>query len=105
MCAHEILEDTRKQELIYSLRNTEDEWKRALDISQQLKKQAEVQDSLSRELQAFQSQEKSVRSWIGEQLQILQSLGKDLQPQEKLNQVQVRTGKKGKVLLRGFRCD
>lgn len=94
LCAHEILEDTSKQELIYSLRNTEDEWKRLLDIAQQLKKQAELQDSLSRELQAFQAQEESVLSWIGEQLQTLHSL----QPQEKLNKVQVRA----KALLRAL---
>lgn len=106
LCNNEILEDARKHELIHSLRNMEDEWKRALDSAQQLKKQAELQDSLSRELQVFKDQEESARSWIGEQLQILHSLGKDFQPQEKLNKLQVKTEmKRCKVLLRDLKYD
>lgn len=92
LCAHEILEDTRRRELIHTLGNIEDEWKRVLDMAQQLKHQAELQDTLCRELQDLQAQEESIQSWVKEQLQMLRSLGKDLQPHEKLNKVQVKTG-------------
>ncbi|KTF78168.1 hypothetical protein cypCar_00022230 [Cyprinus carpio] len=88
LCAHEILEDTRRQELIHTLGNIEDEWKRVLDMAEQLKHQAELQDTLCRELEDLQAQEESIQSWVREQLQMLRSLGKDLQPHEKLNKVQ-----------------
>ncbi|XP_067242791.1 nesprin-2 isoform X14 [Chanodichthys erythropterus] len=88
LCAHEILEDTRRQELIHTFRNIEDEWKRVLDIAQQLKHQAELQDTLSRELKDLQAQEESTQSWVREQLQMLHCLGKELEPQEKLIKVQ-----------------
>uniref|UniRef100_A0A671NG48 KASH domain-containing protein n=1 Tax=Sinocyclocheilus anshuiensis TaxID=1608454 RepID=A0A671NG48_9TELE len=88
LCAHEILEDTRRQELIHTLENIEDEWKRVLDMAQQLKHQAELQDTLCRELEDLQAQKESIQSWVREQLQMLRSLGKELQPHENLNKVQ-----------------
>lgn len=91
LCAHGILEDTRRQELIHTLGNIEDEWKRVLDMAQQLKHQAELQDTLCRELEDLQAQEESIQSWVKDQLQMLHSLGKDLQPHEKLSKVQVKT--------------
>lgn len=91
LCAHEILEETRRQELVHTLKNIEDEWKRVLDLAQQLKHQAELQDTLHRELENLQAQEVSTQSWVREQLQMLHSLEKEIQPQEKLNKVQVRT--------------
>lgn len=94
LCAHEILEDTRRQELIHTLRNIEDEWKRVLDMAQQLKHQAELQDTLSRELKDLQAQEESYQFWVREQLQMLHCLGKELQPQEKLIKIQVRAEEK-----------
>lgn len=94
LCAHEILEDTRRQELVHNFRNIEDEWKRVLDMAQQLKHQAELQDTLSRELKDLQAQEESTQSWVREQLQMLHCLGKELQPQEKLIKVQVRAEEK-----------
>lgn len=94
LCAHEILEDTRRQELIHTLRNIEDEWKRVLDMAQQLKHQAELQDTLSRELKDLQAQEESYQSWVREQLQMLHCLGKELQPQEKLIKIQVKAEEK-----------
>uniref|UniRef100_A0A9J8A0G7 Nesprin-2-like n=1 Tax=Cyprinus carpio carpio TaxID=630221 RepID=A0A9J8A0G7_CYPCA len=88
LCSYEILEDTRRQELIHTHGNIEDEWKRVLDMAQQLKHQAERQDTLNMELEDLKDQEESIQSWVREQLQMLQSLGKDLQPHEKLNKVQ-----------------
>lgn len=91
LCSYEILENTRRQELNQTIGNIEDEWKRVLDMAQQLKHQAELQDTLCRELEDLQAQEESIQSWVREQLQMLRSLGKDLQPHEKLNKVQVKT--------------
>lgn len=91
LCSYEILEDTRRQELIHTHGNIEDEWKRVLDMAQQLKHQAERQDTLNMELEDLKDQEESIQSWVREQLQMLQSLGKDLQPHEKLIKVQVKT--------------
>ncbi|TRY90471.1 hypothetical protein DNTS_015631 [Danionella cerebrum] len=87
LCSHEILEDTRRQELMRTHTIIESEWKRVLNLAQQLKQQADVQGTLCKELENLQAQEESTKIWLREKLQILQSLGKE-QPHEKLNTIQ-----------------
>ncbi|XP_062851798.1 nesprin-2 [Trichomycterus rosablanca] len=82
LCYHEELEEMRQQELVQTLRNVDDEWRRVLDLAQQLKAQAEFQQSLLRELESLKEQEKNTRSWIEEQMQKLNSI------QERGNKVQ-----------------
>lgn len=89
LCAREELEDDKQQELIKNLRSVEEEWRRLLDFTQQLKVQTEQQNSLLRELEAHQEQERSMRSWVEEQMQNLLDLDKDIPHQELREKVQV----------------
>uniref|UniRef100_A0AAR2KFY0 Calponin-homology (CH) domain-containing protein n=1 Tax=Pygocentrus nattereri TaxID=42514 RepID=A0AAR2KFY0_PYGNA len=88
LCAHDELEDIKQQELLQNLRNIEDEWRRLVDSTQQLKSQAELQNSLLRELEALQAQERSVRFWVEEQRQKLDHLDKDVPHQDVHSKVQ-----------------
>lgn len=88
LCYHEELEETNRQELVQTLKNVDDEWRRVLDLAQQFKAQAVFQQSLFRELESLKEQEKNTRSWIEEQMQKL-IMHKDTSIQERRGMVQV----------------
>ncbi|MCJ8731015.1 hypothetical protein PDJAM_G00191160 [Pangasius djambal] len=88
LCDREELEESTRQELIQTLRNIVDEWRRVLDSAQQIKAQAELQQTLLKELEALQDEEKNTRSWVDEQMRKLDFLDKDTPIQERHSKLQ-----------------
>lgn len=89
LCAHVELEESVQQELIQALRNIADEWRRVLDLAQQLKAKAELQQTLLKELEALQDEKKNTRSWVDEQMQKLDFLDQGAPKQEKHKKLEV----------------
>lgn len=96
LCSRVELEESVQQELIQTLRNIDDEWRRVLDSAQQLKAQAELQQTLLKELEALQDEKKNTRSWVDEQMRKLDLLDQDTPKQEKHKKLQV--GSKPEVI-------
>lgn len=96
LCAREELEESVRQEIIRTLRNLDDEWRRVLDSAQQLKAQAELQRTLLKELEALQDDVTNTRSWVDEQMRKLDFLDKDTSVQERHKQLQV--GSKSEII-------
>lgn len=89
LCTHEELEERSRQELTQTVKNVDDEWRRVLDLAQQLKSQAELQQTLLKKLEAFQNEERYTRSWVDEQMQKLDFPNKETPVQERRNKLQV----------------
>lgn len=96
LCAREELEESVRQEIIRTLRNLDDEWRRVLDSARQLKAQAELQRTLFKELEALQDDVTNTRSWVDEQMRKLDFLDKDTSVQERHKQLQV--GSKSEII-------
>lgn len=89
LCAHEELDESARQELIRTLRNVDDEWRRVLDSAQQLKAQVVFQQTLLKELESLQDVKKNTRSWVDEQMRKLDLLDEETSIQERLRKLQV----------------
>lgn len=89
LCEQQDLEEGRKQKVQQSVRDTEEQWRTALQAAEQALNKAETQALLDKDLDTFRTQNDSVQSWIRDQEQQLQSLGGCMQVEEKLPIVQV----------------
>ncbi|KAK5917061.1 hypothetical protein CgunFtcFv8_011982 [Champsocephalus gunnari] len=84
LCGQEDLDKGRKQEVQQTVKETEAQWRAALQTAEKNLNQAEKQALLEKDLDAVKTQNESVQSWIRDQQQILQSLGGCMQVEEKL---------------------
>ncbi|KAG7234117.1 hypothetical protein INR49_005781 [Caranx melampygus] len=75
LCEHEDLDQSRKQEIQESVRQTEEQWQAALQAAKEALSKAETQTLLDQDLLSFKTLNEHVQSWIGEQEQNLQSGG------------------------------
>lgn len=89
LCAQEDLEEGRKQEVQQLVRETEEQWRTALQTAEEAVNKAETKAQLVKDLDAFKSQNENVQSWIRDQEQNLHSLGGCMQVEEKLQIAQV----------------
>lgn len=89
LCQHEDLEQSRKQEIRESVRQTEEQWRTALQAANEALSKVETQTLLDQDLLSFKSLNEQVQSWISEQEQNLQSGGGLIQLEEKLQIAQV----------------
>ena len=89
LCEHKDLEESKKQEVQQSVKDTEEQWRRVLQTAEEAVNKAETQELLDKELDAFKTQNESVQSWIRDRDQNLQSLGGHMQVEEKLQIAQV----------------
>lgn len=89
LCEQEDLEECRKQEVRQSVRETEEQWRTALQTAEEALNKAETQGVLEKDLDAFKTKNENVLSWIKDQEQNLQSLGGCMQVEEKLQIAQV----------------
>ena len=89
LCEKEDLEEGKKQELQQSVKETEEQWKAALQTVEQAIKKAEAQVLLDQDFDSFKTQNEDVQSWIRDQEQNLQSLGGCMQVEEKPQIAQV----------------
>lgn len=83
LCEQEDLQEARKKEIQRSVRETEEQWRTAVQTAEQALNKAEAQALLDKDLDAFRTQSENVQSWIREQEQSLQSLGGCMQAEEK----------------------
>ncbi|CAJ1074541.1 LOW QUALITY PROTEIN: nesprin-2 [Xyrichtys novacula] len=88
LCELEDMEEKKKQEVQQSVRETEEQWRAALQTAEQTLNKAETQDLLDKDCDAFKTKNEEVQSWIGDQEQTLQSLGGCMQVEEKIPIVQ-----------------
>ncbi|KAM6917368.1 uncharacterized protein PEZ65_013189 [Lycodopsis pacificus] len=94
LCEQEDLEDSRKQEVKQSLRETEEQWRAALQTAEENLTRAETQVLLDKDLDAIKTQNETVRSWIRDQELNMQSLGGCMQAEEKLQIAQAALSSK-----------
>ena len=80
----QILDESRKQEVDQTVRETEEQWRRALQTAEEALDKAETQALLDKDLVAFETQKENVQSWIRDQEQNLQAAGGQMQVEEKL---------------------
>lgn len=85
LCEQEDLEEGRKQEIQESVRGTEEQWRTALQIVEEVLSKAKIQTLID----DFQAQTEGVQSWIRDQEQKLQSPGGHMHVEEKPQTVQV----------------
>lgn len=78
------MEEGRKQEVQQSVRETEEQWRTALQTAEENLNKAEAQTLLDKELDAVKTQNENVQSWIKDQEQNVQPLGGCMQAEEKL---------------------
>nr|XP_020467229.1 uncharacterized protein LOC109966618 [Monopterus albus] len=88
MCEQEDLEESRKQDVQQSVRETEKQWTTALQTAEMALNQAETQALLDEDLHTFKTQSENVQSWIRDQELNLQSGGGTMQAEEKLQIIQ-----------------
>ena len=84
LCEQEDVEEGRKQEVQQSVRETEEQWRTALQTAEENLNKAEARARLDKELDAVKTQNENVQSWIKDQEQNVQSLGGCMQAEEKL---------------------
>eukprot|EP00064_Thunnus_orientalis_P017569 superscaffoldBa00003775_g17653 len=84
LCEHKDLEESKKQEVHQSVKDTEEQWRRVLQAAEEALNNAETQELLDKDLDSFKTQNESVQSWIRDQDQNLQSLGGHVQIEKKL---------------------
>ncbi|KAF3845085.1 hypothetical protein F7725_008248 [Dissostichus mawsoni] len=84
LCGQEDLDKGRKQEVQQTVKETEEQWRAALQTAEKNLNQAEKQALLEKDLDAVKTQNENVQSWIRDQQQNLQSLGGCMQVEEKL---------------------
>lgn len=89
LCEQEELEEGRKQEVQHSVRETEEQWRAALQTAEEVLNKAVTQVQLDRDFDAFRTQNETVQSWIRDQEQNLQSLSGCMQVKEKAKIAQV----------------
>lgn len=89
LCQHEDLEQSGKQEIQELVRQTEEQWKTALQAANEALRKVEAQTLLDQDLLSFKTLDEQVQSWISEQEQNLQSGGGLIQLEEKLQIAQV----------------
>ncbi|KAG8013457.1 Nesprin-2 [Nibea albiflora] len=105
LCEQEDLEEARKKEIQRSVRETEEQWRTAVQTAEQALNKAESQALLDKDLDAFRTQYEKVQSWIREQEQNLQSLGGCMQAEEKRQVAQANLSSKpdGESRLRNLK--
>ncbi|KAG7509989.1 nesprin-2-like [Solea senegalensis] len=84
LCDHEDLDETRRQDIQRSLRDTEEQWREALQMAEDTLSEAEKQDLLDQDLDALKTLNESVQSWIRDQEEKLQSVHSHMQVEEKI---------------------
>lgn len=89
LCELEDMEEGRKQELQRSVRETEEQWRMALQTAEQALSKAETKVLLDKDFSAFKTQNENVQSWIRDQELNLQSLSGCIQVEEKPQIAQV----------------
>ncbi|XP_031729025.1 nesprin-2-like, partial [Anarrhichthys ocellatus] len=94
LCEQEDLEKSRKQEVKQSLRETEEQWRTALQTAEDNLTRAETQVLLDKDLDAVKTQNETVQSWIRDQELNMQSLGGCMQAEEKLQIAQAALSSK-----------
>ncbi|KAJ8411706.1 hypothetical protein AAFF_G00153440 [Aldrovandia affinis] len=70
------LEVNRRNGVLQTVRDSEEQWRAVMQSAEELRSQAEAQSSLLRETQAFEAQAESTRAWIRDLQQRLDSLNK-----------------------------
>lgn len=89
LCEQEDLEEGKKQEVQHSVRETEEQWRTALQTAEEVLNKAVTRVQLEKDFDAFKTQKENIQSWIRDQEQNLQSLSGCMQVEEKPKIAQV----------------
>nr|XP_029131758.1 nesprin-2 [Labrus bergylta] len=84
LCESEDLEEDRKQDIQQSVRETEEQWRSALQTAEQAVDKAETQAVLEKDFDTFKAKTEEVQMWIRDQEQNLKSIGGCMKVEEKL---------------------
>lgn len=84
LCEQEDLEQSRKQKVHQLVRETEEQWRVALQTAEEDLNKAETQALLDKDLDTFRNQNENIQSWIICQEHKLQSAVGHVQVEEKL---------------------
>ena len=89
LCGQEELDESRKQQVLQSVREAEEQWTAALQTAEEALNKVEAQALFDKDMRAFKTQSENVQSWIRDQEQNLQSVGRHMPVEEKLQIAQV----------------
>ncbi|XP_043997936.1 nesprin-2-like isoform X3 [Gambusia affinis] len=84
LCEQEDIDFRRKHDFCLLVRETEDQWRKALQAAEEAFDQAETKVRLEKLLDTFQIHTENLESWIKSQYDILTSLGPHMELEEKL---------------------
>ncbi|CAB1456440.1 unnamed protein product [Pleuronectes platessa] len=94
LCEQEELDETRRQQVLQSVREAEEQWTAALHTAEEALNKVEAQALLDKDMRAFKTQSENVQSWIRDQEQNLQSVGGHMPVEEKLQIAQATLNSK-----------
>ncbi|XP_047197727.1 nesprin-2 isoform X1 [Hippoglossus stenolepis] len=94
LCEKEELDESRKQQVLQSVREAEEQWTAALQTAEEALNKVEAQALLDKDTRAFKTQSENVQSWIRDQEQNLQSVGGHMPAEEKLQIAQATLNSK-----------
>lgn len=89
LCEQEELEESRKQKVHQLVRETEEQWKMALQTAEEALNKAQTQALLDKRLDTFRTQSETIQSWIRDQEHKLQSVVGFMQVDKKLEAAKV----------------
>ena len=89
LCEKKELDESRKQQVLQSVREAEEQWTAALQTAEEALNKMEAQALLDKDMRAFKTQSEILQSWIRDQEQNMQSVGGHLPSEEKLQIAQV----------------
>lgn len=89
LCEQEELEESRKQKVHQLVRETEEQWRMALQTAEEALNKAQTQAMLDKGLDTFRTQSENIQSWIRDQEHKLQSVVGHMQVEEKLEAAKV----------------
>ncbi|XP_041669127.1 nesprin-2-like [Cheilinus undulatus] len=84
LCEQEGMEESRKQDIQRSVRETEEQWRTALQTAEQYLNKAETKAVLEKDLSSFITKNEEVQAWIKDKEQNLKSISGCMQIEEKL---------------------
>jgi len=89
VCSYKELDNERRSHIDQTQRAIEEEWRKVLQLAQELKNQVKREESLYRLIQTFCDQGEDTQSWIRRLRETMDSLRVTSSIQERLNGVEV----------------